>query len=367
MWKKSYQRGLYVLRGFLAITFIAVCIGTLTECSPFHHYWQVEPDPGPHCRQAYTQLLTLGAADIVTDLVLVCFPLPILLRSSLPIKRKVSLAALFSLSLILIATTLYRVTGTIERHGNQQFRSLLASLEILAAAACSNAIVLGSFIRDRGVKKQRFKHGSTSGNSSTLDRPSMAKIRPLRAALSYGSDIDLFENLGMRLGPEFAADRSSFARPAPAVLSLPSPSREVPPGASSMTFPGRDPSEMDEMDFKHHGMGDSNSPSSNDARSPHGMSFFDVGGLLVSDPPRRASSASVSTPTTGIPPQSKAATSLSMATFLSEPPSGSSNLRQRSPRGSRRGSQVLLQDLGGLLDLSRLTETMSAPSTAISR
>ncbi|KAL9099264.1 MAG: hypothetical protein Q9187_009522, partial [Circinaria calcarea] len=208
VWKKSYQQGLYILRGFLAITFIAVCIGTFTECSPFHHYWQVVPDPGPHCRQAYTQLLTLGAADIVTDLVLVCFPIPILLRSNLPIKRKVSLAALFSLSLILIGTTLYRITGTIERHGNQQFRSLLASLEILAAAACSNAIVLGSFIRDRGVKKQRFKHGSTS-NSSTLDRPSIARIRPLRAALSYGSDIDLFQNLGMRLGPEFAADRSS--------------------------------------------------------------------------------------------------------------------------------------------------------------
>ena len=352
---------------FLAVTFIAVCIGTLTECGPFDHYWQVLPDPGPHCRQAYTQLLTLGAADIVTDLVLVCFPIPILFRSNLPLKRKLTLAALFSLSLLLIATTIYRVTGTIERHGNQQFRSLLASLEILAAAACSNAIVLGSFVRDRGVKKQRFKFGSTGGNSSTLDRPSIAKIRPLRAALTYGSDVDLFENLGMRLGPEFAADRSSVARPAPAVLSLVPPSREVPPGASSMTFPGRDSSEFDEADFKLHQTGETGSDGPSDVLTPRRMSFFDVGGLLGNDPPRRASSATVSAPTTGIPMHTKATTTLSMATFLSQPPSNNSDLRQRSPRGSRRGSQVLLQDLGGLLDLPRLTETMSAPSTGIPR
>ena len=86
-WKRSYEVGLQTIRYFLLITFVGVLIATLSECQPFDHYWQVIPDPGAKCRQGVAQLVTMGVSDIVTDLLLVCFPIPIVLKSQMHIKR----------------------------------------------------------------------------------------------------------------------------------------------------------------------------------------------------------------------------------------------------------------------------------------
>jgi hypothetical protein len=361
VWKKSYQRGLQLVRWNLLITFVGVVVATLAECQPFDHYWQVVPDPGPHCRQGYAQLLTMGVTDVVTDLVLVIFPIPIIIFSNMPMKRfvssslksltsltvrrKVSLVLLFALSLILVAITIYRVYATIQRDSNQQFRSLLASLEILAAAGVSNALVLGSFVRDRGAKKQRFRFNSTSGSS--FDRPSVAKARP-RAALSWGSDSDLVSDMGYRLGPEFAHDKPKVPRPAPAVLPLASPAEAITPAQPSWGFPGRDSVESDLLDLKVSAISGDNPPSPRDVSilTPRRMSFFDVGGLLGDDVPPRASSISNSVP--------------SSATY-----SATHSLRPLVVNSTaRRGSRTLLEDVSDT-ELPRSgPDSSSNPSSA---
>ena len=78
---------LQLIRYFLLGTFIAVVLATLLECQPFNHYWQVVPDPGAQCRQGYAQLITMGVSDIITDLVLVIFPIPIVLSLSMRVTR----------------------------------------------------------------------------------------------------------------------------------------------------------------------------------------------------------------------------------------------------------------------------------------
>lgn len=87
VWKRSYERGLQFIRWFLVVTFIAVVIATLAECQPFNHYWQVVPDPGAKCRQGKSQLVTMGTSDVITDLLIVGFPIPIILKSTMAPKR----------------------------------------------------------------------------------------------------------------------------------------------------------------------------------------------------------------------------------------------------------------------------------------
>ena len=84
---------LQTIRYFLLVTFIGVVISTLTECHPFDHYWEVRPDPGGACREGVAQLFMMGTSDMVTDLLLVCFPIPIVLKSQMPIKRYGSVRA----------------------------------------------------------------------------------------------------------------------------------------------------------------------------------------------------------------------------------------------------------------------------------
>ncbi|KAF1845164.1 uncharacterized protein K460DRAFT_385761 [Cucurbitaria berberidis CBS 394.84] len=362
-WKKGYEWGLRGIRIFLVATFIIVFIATLAECHPVNHYWQVIPDPGPQCRQGYAQLLTMGITDIITDILLVAFPIPIILRSGMPIKRKLSLIGLFSLSIILIIVTAARMPAVIQRKGLQQFRTVFASSEILTAAIVSNAIILGSFLRDRGVKKPKFKAPSTT---DSMERRGSARRYTNQP---YSSDEDLARSLGYRTKPELAEKTSNVPRPAPvADLDLLSSSRQPGPFANNnWQFPSQKmimPQFNGDSKLKVEDIRDP-MPSPRGGRR---VSWFDVGGLLET-------SAVVPSPTDSViahdfAPQprrgSRASNSIIPNSRAYPPPARrSSRLSQQSEdyEMSVRPSHQL-QDLGGLLSEKREQEkAQSTPSS----
>lgn len=222
-WAKSYELGLRLIYGFLAITFIGVIIGTLAECSPFSHYWQVVPDPGPQCREGLVQLLVMGVCDIVTDVVLIAFPIPVVLRSKMPLHKKLSLISLFVVSGVLIGITGYRIPSTIKRRADQPYRSLIASLEILAAAFVANVVIIGSFIRDKGVKKAKFNPTTSAASDS---QRGITRTRTKSVTLHHwGSDEDLVSGMGMTLPPMLRIGTATHA---------PRPAAAAPPGETDM-------------------------------------------------------------------------------------------------------------------------------------
>lgn len=197
-------------------------------------------------------------------------------------------------------------------------------MEILAAAAVSNALVLGSFIRDRGVKKARFR----LGEGNRLDNGTPSRRGTKIANHSWGSDADLVGDLGIRLSPELSGKGQSLPRPAPAGLPYRygTPYGPANMDADDMKNADRDSGDTDETDLK---------VSTADVRSPP-LSFFDVGGLLDANRPKQHQPSSIPTI------QQKA-----------EGPSlGPSNRRSSKPK------QGDLQDVGGLL---RLHEPSGSP------
>jgi hypothetical protein len=348
-WKKRYDWGLRAIRIFLAITFAMVLVATLTECHPTTHYWQVIPDPGPQCRQGYAQLLTMGITDIVTDILLIAFPIPIIVRSSMPLKRKISLTALFSLSVILIVVTGARMPLVIKRNGVQQFRTVFASSEILAAAIVSNAIILGSFLRDRGVKKQKFKAPSTT---DSMERRGSARRVTDQAC---NSDEHLARSLGYRTKPELLENLSNIPRPAPVadLELLSSDSQSGPFVNNNWKFPGQD---MDTVETN-----DSTNVTVEDIQDPmpspreRRVSWFDVSGLLRHPPVTPSPTDSVIAHDFATQPRrgSRASNSImSMANGRAYPPSVRKNSRfsqqsedyEMTVRPTRQS-----QDPGGLL------------------
>ncbi|KAL8944861.1 MAG: hypothetical protein Q9216_000151 [Gyalolechia sp. 2 TL-2023] len=362
VWRRKYELGLHFIRWFLAVTFIAVVIATLAECQPFYHYWQVVPDPGAECRQGYAQLITMGTSDVITDLLLVGFPIPIVLKSHMAAKRKVSLVLLFSLSLILIAITIYRVIEVVHRHSDQQFRSLVASLEILAAAAVSNALVLGSFVRDRGVKKQRYRFDSVGGNSS-LDRAGTGTRPRTLTIQTWGSDADLAGELGMRMAPALEEQQSRSSKPRPAPIALPPASyaNTSTPNIlhSNWNFPDDSNGRNEKVDPVSEGRTElfSSSPGEIEIVTPRRTSFFDVGGLLgddaISPAKRRGREPSV-------PEITPAPLPLNTTQVVS--PTTSS-----AREGDRKGSDAFMSDIGGLLSVqnrkSAVVRNFSRPTS----
>jgi hypothetical protein len=233
-WAKSYEVGLRYIYAFLGATFIAVVVGTLAECQPFSHYWQVVPDPGAHCREGLVQLIVMGVCDMVSDVVLIVFPIPLVWQSSMRFSKKISLILLFLLSTILVAITAYRVPSTISRRSSQQYRSLLASLEILAAAGVSNAIVIGSFIRDRGVKKAKFRAASMDDGSS-LGRTNTQTRAVSVTHHHWGSDEDLARGVGVAL-PALLRRGTYLEQTRPAEFAV----SAAPPRASTMPVDSND-------------------------------------------------------------------------------------------------------------------------------
>ncbi|EGO59878.1 hypothetical protein NEUTE1DRAFT_145770 [Neurospora tetrasperma FGSC 2508] len=359
-WERSYELTLSFIKVTLVTTFIAVIVSDVVECRPFRMYSQVLPDPGGQCRQGYVQLLTMAICNIVTDLLLVFFPIPMIIRSQMSLTRKFQLVLLFSLSLGVVGVTVYRVPHIIRAQGSQQSRSLYASIELLFATAASNALVLGSFVRDRGVKKRKYKYSSIAAGS--LERspgsgpggaaPNGGRRPTLR---HWGSDEDLVRDVGYGVKPDLRerlipysdeiGSGGGYYTPAPMAQihhhhhdnNDTIHSWDFPPSSSSQA---RSTARSDDylMSFSGH----SSQPGSPRNTTPNGLptlssprrvSFFDYGGLLSDEPTRGRRESSVST-TTVEPPRPHT------VPVPAVPASAS---------GLRRGSAALLQDLGGFL------------------
>ncbi|KAL1873796.1 hypothetical protein VTK73DRAFT_759 [Phialemonium thermophilum] len=323
-WDRSYERTLKFIRLALLATFIAVIISDLAECHPFRHYWQVQPDPGGQCRQGYAQLLTLAVCNVLTDLLLVIFPIPIIIRSGLNVKRKIQLVLLFSLSLAVVAVTVYRVPHIIEDHGSQRSRSLYASVELLFATAAANALVLGSFVRDRGVKKMRFKYGSMPGGS--VDRSSVSEARRPTLNKHWGSLEDLARDTGYGVQPELRASESASGRR----YGTPRTANGVTDDLNDWRFPSQKRLSAARSDDALLPRDDLQLSRTDSSATPRKVSFFDVGGLLDDQGPSRRAS-------------------LVSGTDVTSPRTIPSPSVPASTTGLRRGSTAFLQDIGGIL------------------
>ncbi|KAI9786550.1 MAG: hypothetical protein M1816_007874 [Peltula sp. TS41687] len=342
-WTSTYEKALKGLRWVLLLTFLGVVVSTIGECHPFRRYWQVLPDPGPQCRLGYAQLATMGSTNVITDLILVSLPIPIIVRSNMCLKRKISLVLLFALSLGPIAVTLYRIPTIVARSGNQQFRSLCASFEILVATGASNALALGSFVRDRGPKKKRFKFGSAS---DSLSRPSTRREGRLP---HWDSDEDLVRGYGMTLDPERGSlETTEKPRPAPIAVPGRAQTRYAPPDPNmpDWPYPSPDVAGGGEMDIQYAEAARAGSSASGSMLTPRRVTFFDVGGLLEDD------TGGHRTP--------------SASPIIDLYADSSSVVGQEWGHGDHHsGSRVLLQDMGGIIPSSPSPNAESQPPATL--
>lgn len=369
-WTRFYRRGARLLYVFLAITLVAVIIATLAECRPFTHYWQVVPDPGPSCRIGSAQLITMGTCDIVSDVALIVFPIPLVMMSRMPLSKKVSLTLLFLLSLVLIAVTSYRMPSVIARNYSQQYRSLLASLEILAATCVSNGIVIGSFLRDKGVKKKKYRAVSATytdeGEGSMLGRPATRTMKPSAAQRHWGSDEDLVRGLGLTVSHELRHHSALLDAKADPAQDHRVPDPAISPQGRGLIDPSwtfrkgsahserhRKPSDASSesstsSDFKMQNLepytdAEETSPPPGPESPYRKMSFFDVGGLVDLPASEESSLQARSRRPSAVPP-----TSRSGQNFIADiggllgPPDQNDEISPAKPSGSFRHSLSLL-------------------------
>jgi hypothetical protein len=89
--------GAYVIFGYcvMEILFFGVW------CRPFHNYWSV-PAANPQCSTYHDHLVVNTVFNISSDLMMLCIPLPILIRAKLPMQKKLILCVVFSMGIFVI-------------------------------------------------------------------------------------------------------------------------------------------------------------------------------------------------------------------------------------------------------------------------
>ncbi|KAJ6180253.1 hypothetical protein N7519_010714 [Penicillium mononematosum] len=154
--------------GIFAATYVTVQIVTFTECDPFNHYWMVLPDPGICCR-AQLQLIVLvssGVLNVITDIMLIALPIPILVLVKRSIIEKIQLAALFAVGLFIVAITIARLPQNAKNSTAQVNRTTWASIELLAAAVVANAPVLYGLLKGQSERSKNAASGAGSTGPS---------------------------------------------------------------------------------------------------------------------------------------------------------------------------------------------------------
>lgn len=339
IWKRSYEYMLRSIRWFLLLTFIAVIISDLTECQPITDYWLVQDMNIPvrgQCRQGFVQLITMGSCNVITDLLLVIFPIPIIIKSQMTLKRKTQLVLLFSLSIVPVGITLYRIPSIINRHGVQQYRSVWASVDILLATGVANALVLGSFVRDRGIKKVRWKFGSMS---DSIERTTTRRATAIQT--HWGSDEDLVRDMSIALDPSLRESKKGI-RPAPMAMSGSTPLDHITEGWTFPVLDGHNPkrrnSDIETGPYHDHEPTAQSLSELSITTPSRKVSFFDIGGLLDDEPQQ------------GHRSDSRRSHRQSMHSDTA--PSFASHDVSPTTTTAKRGSHALLQDVGVLLSSS---------------
>ncbi|PMD49431.1 uncharacterized protein K444DRAFT_299858 [Hyaloscypha bicolor E] len=134
-----------IAAGGLAASWIACMISFFTECIPVQLYWQIQIDP-PECTRAIAAVIATEATNILTDLILMAIPLPILLRPVPPRQELVPLCALYFGGILVIIASFVRVASVLTNLLGQH-ELIWGQIECLLATVVVNAPVLHGIYR----------------------------------------------------------------------------------------------------------------------------------------------------------------------------------------------------------------------------
>ncbi|KAI0389908.1 hypothetical protein F5Y17DRAFT_469311 [Xylariaceae sp. FL0594] len=155
-------RGLWVERLIkptmyvVGASFAAIYLILFCACRPFHRMWVIYPDQGPYCQpQSVLNMVPPLVLNIVTDIMIMATPAPVVLKVQTALWKRISLIALFGAVVFIMIAAILRVTMVL----------ILKSGPVAAIWSCREdfvAIVVGQSILIRPMFARSFWGGSSS-------------------------------------------------------------------------------------------------------------------------------------------------------------------------------------------------------------
>ncbi|EXM13984.1 hypothetical protein RAB80_003612 [Fusarium oxysporum f. sp. vasinfectum] len=154
----------YVTAGFVIMEILYLGVW----CRPFNQYWAVPPK-NTQCSAATNHLITNAVINITSDIMIILIPMPIFLKSQLPLKRKAVLIGVFALGAFTILSAILNKFYSF----NEPFGSNWTFWYIRES---STAIITANLPYIWTLLRRIFKLGSFSGSTygKSTNNPSKA-------------------------------------------------------------------------------------------------------------------------------------------------------------------------------------------------
>ncbi|KAG9255708.1 uncharacterized protein F5Z01DRAFT_554235 [Emericellopsis atlantica] len=143
-----------IISGYVLIgaSYLALILSLLLSCQPFHHFWQIHPNPGNLCQPAISKVYVLLTVilNVLTDVYLILIPIPMLWSARLPTIKKLSLCVVFSGAIFVMTAGLLRGVLILKDpiNGPKQGSSW-AVRESFVAVATSNLPMIWGWLQTR--------------------------------------------------------------------------------------------------------------------------------------------------------------------------------------------------------------------------
>jgi hypothetical protein len=101
---EQYRFRIHLAMGIIMATFTVVILTIYLSCRPFHHYWQINPDPGNVCQAAISKpiIWVSFVSNVSTDILLLLIPISMLWRSSLKPLKKIAATLVLSAGVLIV-------------------------------------------------------------------------------------------------------------------------------------------------------------------------------------------------------------------------------------------------------------------------
>ncbi|KAI3334197.1 hypothetical protein F4824DRAFT_502276 [Ustulina deusta] len=105
--QRSFRRLVYIAMFCCIVFWFGSFFGTAFLCNPPQKKWL--PDTPGHCNDEITMYVSIVTGDLLTDLIIIALPMPILWRLHLPISQKIPIILAFGLGFAIAAITSIRI------------------------------------------------------------------------------------------------------------------------------------------------------------------------------------------------------------------------------------------------------------------
>ncbi|EFQ97341.1 hypothetical protein MGYG_00380 [Nannizzia gypsea CBS 118893] len=122
-----------------ACTYVISMITILAHCRPIEKNWQVNPDPGDICTLGIPNYLTVAPTNLLTDMLLLSIPLPLLVKVRIPLARQMVIGLLLCGGVFIMVATLLRCILSIQSINGINISTIWAIRESFVAILAINA------------------------------------------------------------------------------------------------------------------------------------------------------------------------------------------------------------------------------------